>query len=121
ELYYYRARYYHPTLGRFVNRDPIGYEDGMNLYSYAHNSTPNLVDPTGEAALQLAYYSIRIGIATFAAYAGWKAVSSNAPWTDLLGKTDTGELGSTVAKAGAGGKSNNTRKCPQGSGESNIV
>jgi RHS repeat-associated protein len=32
-LHYFRARYYHPDLGRFVSRDPIGYVDGMSLYS----------------------------------------------------------------------------------------
>jgi RHS repeat-associated protein len=31
-LQYYRARYLDNTLGRFINRDPIGYVDGMNLY-----------------------------------------------------------------------------------------
>ncbi|NIP27199.1 MAG: hypothetical protein GWN67_28365, partial [Phycisphaerae bacterium] len=30
-LYYYRARYYHPAIGRFLQADPIGYEAGMNL------------------------------------------------------------------------------------------
>jgi hypothetical protein len=31
-IYYFRARYYHAELGRFISRDPIGYVDGMNLY-----------------------------------------------------------------------------------------
>ena len=31
-IYYYRNRFYNPALGRFINRDPIGYGDGMNLY-----------------------------------------------------------------------------------------
>ncbi len=31
-LMYYRARYYHAELGRFISRDPIGYVDGMSLY-----------------------------------------------------------------------------------------
>jgi RHS repeat-associated protein len=38
-LYYYRARYYHPGLGRFISEDPIGYAGGdINLYGYVGNS-----------------------------------------------------------------------------------
>ena len=32
-MYNFRNRYYHPEMGRFVSRDPIGYEDGYNLYA----------------------------------------------------------------------------------------
>jgi RHS repeat-associated protein len=46
-LYYYRARYYNPHIGRFMQTDPVGYGDGMNMYTYCGNNSLNLADPTG--------------------------------------------------------------------------
>jgi RHS repeat-associated protein len=46
-LYYYRARYYHPGLARFISEDPIGLRGGVNVYAYAFNSPLNWTDPTG--------------------------------------------------------------------------
>ena len=48
KLWYYKARVYHPTLGRFLQPDPIGYGSGLNLYAYVLNDPVNLIDPTGE-------------------------------------------------------------------------
>jgi RHS repeat-associated protein len=46
-LYYFRARYYHPGLGRFLQTDPMGYKDSMNMYQ-AFNANPvNFTDPMG--------------------------------------------------------------------------
>ena len=50
-LYFYRARYYSPELGRFLQRDPVGYIADLNLYTYCSNNSPNLTDPFGYYAL----------------------------------------------------------------------
>ena len=46
-LYYYRARYYDLATGRFLQKDPIGVLNNVNLYPYARNNSTNLVDPLG--------------------------------------------------------------------------
>jgi len=40
-LYYYRARYYSPVLGRFLQTDPVGYSADLDLYTYVGNDPTN--------------------------------------------------------------------------------
>jgi RHS repeat-associated protein len=46
-MYHYKARLYSPTLGRFLQVDPIGYEGGIALYAYVENDPVNMADPSG--------------------------------------------------------------------------
>ena len=47
-LYYYRARYYSAALGRFLQTDPIGYKDDVDLYTYVENDPTDRTDPSGD-------------------------------------------------------------------------
>lgn len=46
-LYYHGARYYAPWLGRWTAADPIGIEDGLNLYAYTGDNPIRFTDPNG--------------------------------------------------------------------------
>ncbi|MFF4418363.1 RHS repeat-associated core domain-containing protein [Streptosporangium sp. NPDC001559] len=53
-LLFYRARYYSPTLGRFISEDPVGVDGGANLYGYAAGDPVNATDPSGNNPLLVA-------------------------------------------------------------------
>jgi RHS repeat-associated protein len=46
-LYFYRARYYDPTAGRFLSEDPLGFLGGIDLYAYVGNNATNFLDSLG--------------------------------------------------------------------------
>jgi len=69
-LYYYRARYYDPTIGRFLSEDPIGFGGGINRYSYVENSPTGSLDPLGLCKVvarfrQLGSVSTKLGTLTW--------------------------------------------------------
>lgn len=63
--YYYRARYYDPSIGRFMSEDPKGFAAGVNFYAYVNNNPLNANDPSG----QFAFYEH--------AYIGYQAAREN--------------------------------------------
>ena len=52
-LWYYRNRMYSATLGRFLQRDPAGFVDGLNLYAYVKNNPLRLIDSFGLVSREL--------------------------------------------------------------------
>jgi RHS repeat-associated protein len=56
-LYYYKARVYDPISGRFLQTDPIGSKDDLDLYAYTHDDPVNGTDPTGNQTFPQEFYS----------------------------------------------------------------
>ena len=103
-LYYYRARYYHPGLQRFISEDPAGYLGGSsNLYLYARNNPANLVDPSGLVDSGRVARGLIIaggGAATIAAAAGvGLAVPPSAPIAITGAITGAGALSAGLTDA----------------------
>ncbi len=57
-LSYYGLRYYSPGLGRWVNRDPIEEEGGVNLLAMTRNAPVGSVDPDGRSAIILGGFAV---------------------------------------------------------------
>jgi len=52
-LVYNRRRFLHPRLGRFMQRDPLGYVDGMSLYEYVGGNPMTVSDPSGTQPVEI--------------------------------------------------------------------
>jgi len=63
DLYQVRNRVLHPALGVWIQRDPLGFASGANLYQYANSSPANLTDPTGRGPVILVIAGIGFTLA----------------------------------------------------------
>jgi RHS repeat-associated protein len=75
-LYYYKARFYSPYLGRFLQTDPIGMADDMNMYAYVGNSPISRRDPSGLFGTADSYYMNSLTSAQQESYATTGSVAA---------------------------------------------
>ena len=90
-LYYYGYRFYSPSIGRWITRDPLGEVGGINLYGFVHNDPVNLVDPLG---LLTTYYGA--GASVYYGNAGNATASAGA----ILYSDKTGWFGGNFVSYG---------------------
>jgi RHS repeat-associated protein len=80
-LYYYRARYYNPYIGRFLQTDPVGYG-----YAYCGNNPLGRVDPSGLADYTYGFLDLAAsaaGLLTFACFDSDKNIVWTTEFSDL--------------------------------------
>jgi RHS repeat-associated protein len=115
-IYYYRARFYSPTLGRFLQTDPAGYGGGMNLYAYTGGDPINFSDPSGMQCYKTDYddwskggeYISASGAETFCSGGGWDLYGS------YMGMFGASSLSSPLFYGGGGGGQADSTSCANG-------
>ena len=91
-LYYYKARIYSPALGRFLQTDPTGVADDLNLYGYVGNGAINARDPSGLAAV-VSKYGNDVYIVLTVVYTGPNAIARAAVADAAIQNAWTGNFG----------------------------
>ena len=112
KLYYLNARYYDPTICRFISPDDISYLDpetigGTNLYAYCNNNPVMYVDPSGNFLISILVGAVIGAISSAISYTASTVISFvitgewNWSWSGFLGSIVGGALGGAFS-AGLG-------------------
>jgi RHS repeat-associated protein len=94
-LYHFKARAYSPALGRFLQPDPIGYGDGINIYAYVANSPFAFADPSGRNGEIRVYNGTDVRITLHIKFIGPAATPTNI---ELVRKSIESGLSGTAGK-----------------------
>ncbi len=107
QLYYYKARVYDPSFGRFLQTDPVGYASDVNSYAYTKNDPVNASDPSGkdeldDEAMDDALANLSIDIQSDVDYANLASdISSNfADFNTDVGSSISTNSGNLTANLG---------------------
>jgi len=101
QLWYYKARVYHPTLGRFLQPDPIGYGRLPNLYAYVMNDPVNWIDPDGEVAWFAVGFAVGAGVSIGAQVI--QGMSQGQSFGQALANVNLGQVALEGALGSVGG------------------
>jgi RHS repeat-associated protein len=95
-LYYYRARYYSPVLGRFISEDPIRHlPRDANSYTYAYGDPTRYVDPYGTDPV----VGVTVGAIAGGVYAGIGAAMGGGNAWEVMGAVGVGIIGGALVGA----------------------
>jgi len=94
-LYYFRARYYNPTTGRWLSKDPIGIAGGLNQYVAFLNNGVLFRDPNGEVGVAGLVIGGVVGGIIGGSIAAWRGENV---WAGAFG----GAVGGAIVGSGAG-------------------
>ena len=118
-LYYYGARYYDPSLGRFITADSVvpGYDNpqALNRYSYCLNNPVNRVDPSGHWSWNK-FWKAAVG-----AIVGIASAVVLGPAGIGLGLTMAGMIGGAVGGGISGGLNNGWQGALMGAGLGGVL
>ena len=97
-LYYYNARYYDPTIGRFISQDPMSFDAGdTNLYRYVGNNPMTFTDPTGMCWSGVNSSTSSYTSSSYSTFSSGSAGSDISSFsTDSLGYSNYGVYGSAA-------------------------
>ena len=95
-LYYYRARYYDPSIGRFISEDPIGFKGGKNFYTYVRNNPARFSDPFGLQSYAQQYAATGAAAGTITVAIGSLAVDAATGGVNILATPEELAGGATL-------------------------